>query len=26
VDGTVAFEQYQTIIERDEITCMRCAD
>lgn len=26
VDGRVAFAQYQKIIERDEITCMRCAD
>ena len=26
VDGVVAFPQYQEIIDRDEITCMRCAD
>lgn len=26
VDGRAAFPLYQEIIERDEITCMRCAD
>ncbi len=26
VDGLAAFPQYQQIIDRDEITCMRCAD
>lgn len=26
VDGVAAFDQYQEIIDRDEITCMRCAD
>lgn len=26
VDGVAAFGQYREIIDRDEITCMRCAD
>jgi glycine cleavage system H protein len=26
LDGVAAFQQYREIIERDEITCMRCAD
>lgn len=26
LDGVAAFPLYQEIIERDEITCMRCAD
>lgn len=26
LDGVAAFPLYQAIIERDEITCMRCAD